>query len=389
MELRGGCDYENGSTPSRLSPFPHNHVLTSTKFSNDDTLLLLEQAAADRPGVHIEVDSIATSIMQWTWGHKGLTGTCLAFLVQEELWTLKAWINQAESYPLEVYVFGMATYSRIMQFVGQHADKAEIYPLMVKLLEVEEIQCERETVIQLRDFIAQGVLDATEEESGDHTMCISSPLLRTAILRGSAIMQEEVDLPPDRRRLDRRWLVLQAIKTLDGNTLCRPECLNAHGEPSEYTNQFLFMCRVKAILRQAYPSLGARILPQAMQRSQLCLDTLVWDSNNFSKFGFELVANGSKKVITEHIERTVTYHELHSAQVFVINFCLASDQEILVAPCHLSIIFVSACFNVIRDLAIVTFVEMDGTVKKMEVSLQKWTGKISFGSCNVSRFQLL
>ncbi|KAI5065989.1 hypothetical protein GOP47_0018613 [Adiantum capillus-veneris] len=41
-----------GSTPSRLSPFSHDHVLL------DDAWLT--------PSVHMEVDSIATSIMQWT-----------------------------------------------------------------------------------------------------------------------------------------------------------------------------------------------------------------------------------------------------------------------------------------------------------------------------------
>ncbi|KAI5073075.1 hypothetical protein GOP47_0011088 [Adiantum capillus-veneris] len=72
------------STPSKLSPVPQDHVLTSTKFCVDDILSLLQQVAVDRPSVHVEVDLIATSIMQQKWGHKGLTGTCLAFLVQED-----------------------------------------------------------------------------------------------------------------------------------------------------------------------------------------------------------------------------------------------------------------------------------------------------------------
>ncbi|MCO5558078.1 hypothetical protein L7F22_011654 [Adiantum nelumboides] len=383
--VRSGRDYDSGSTPGRLSPFPHDHLINSAKFSLEDILSLLRQAAADRPGVHIEMDAIASSIMQWTCGHKGLTGTCLAYLVQEELWTLKAWISRAESYRLGMYVFGLDTYGRIIRFVRRHADKDEFYPLMVKLLELEEDLCEEETVVNLRDFIGQGVLEATVTESGQYSVSISSPLLRTAILRNCSIVNGEVEPPPNARWLDRRWVILQAITTLDGETMCRPECLNASGEPSEYAHHFLFMCRVKAILMQAYPSIGARVLPEVKQiavhgkRSKhLRLDTLVRDSDNFSKFGFGLVASGSKKVITEHIERAVCYHELHSAQVFVINFCSNKSQEIVMSPCHASVVFVSVCFNVDIGSASVTFVEMDGTMEKVEAPLKGWTGRITF-----------
>lgn len=382
--VRSGREYKPGSTPSRLSPFPHDHVLPSTLFSLEDVISLLNQAAADRPGVHIDVDELAASIMQWTCGHKGLTGTCLAYLVQEELWTLKAWLKEAESYHLGSYIFGQATYNRIKQFVRLHGDKDEFYPSMVRLLEVEELPCDEDKVLALRDFIAQGVLVATTKASG-LSLSISSPLLRTALLRDCTVVCQEVDLPPDPHRLDRRWVLLQTIVSLDGDSMCRPECLNARGEPSEYAHQFLFVCSIKAVINQAHPLIGAKVLPEAKQvpidgrrHSQLRLDILVRDGVNFSKFGFELVANGSERAISEHIQRAIKYQELHSAQVFVINFCSNRDQEYLVPPTHDSVVFVSVCFNVVENSAAVTFVEPSGIQDVVEVPLKKWTGKISF-----------
>ncbi|KAI5064545.1 hypothetical protein GOP47_0021215 [Adiantum capillus-veneris] len=323
--------------------------------------------------------------MQWTWGHKGLSGTCLAYLVQEKLWKFKDWINRAESYRLGTYIFGQATYNRIMQYVREHAGNQEVYNMLVKLLEEGEFQCEHRMVVKLHDFIAQGVLVATEEDNGDYVVCLSSPLLRTAILRGCAIIGEEVDPPPNASRLDRKWVLLQAIRSLDADTICRPECLNARGGPSEYVHQFRFMCQIKSIIRQAYPFITARVLPEAKdiampgrRRSQLHLDTLVRDGDNLSKFGLELVASGSMSAIIEHIERAVRYHELHTAQVFVINFCLDRAQEQLVNPCHDSVIFVSVYFNVMVKSVVVTFVDMNGTTNPVDLPLKMWNGNISF-----------
>lgn len=380
-----GEPYIGGSTPSMLSPFPHDHVLSATKFSLEDVKSLLNQAAADRPGVDIDVEAISDSIMQWTWGHKGLTGTCLAYLVQEELWKFKDWIKRADSYRLGTYIFGQATYNRIIQYVRARVRNDDVYNLLVKLLEVGEILCESESVVELREFIAEGVLVAFEEENGRQAVTLSSPLLRSAILRGCVILGADVDPPPDPARVDRKWVLLQAIASLEGDVMCRPEVLNTRGEPSEYAYQFLFMCRIKAVMSQAYPAVGGRVLPEAKEvrvqsrrRSQLRLDTLVRDGDNFSKFGIELVANGRRNAIAEHLERAVKYHQLHAAQVFVINFHSNKAQEELLYPSHNSVVFVSVYFDTHNNIAEVTFLDIHGTIEVENVPLKRWNGTLSF-----------
>ncbi|MCO5580471.1 hypothetical protein L7F22_034339, partial [Adiantum nelumboides] len=223
-----GQIYEGRSTSSMLSPFPHDHVLSTTNFSLEDVKSLLNQAGADRPGVDIDVDAIVDSILQWTQGHKGLTGTCLAYLVQEELWKFKDWINRAESYRLGTYIFEQATYSQIMQYVREQVHNEDIYNLLVKLLELGKVLCEPDTIVELWEFIAQGVLVASEEENGKLSVTLSSPLLCTTILRGCAIQGADVDPPPNPAIMDRKWVLLQAIQSLDGDAICRPEVVNAH-----------------------------------------------------------------------------------------------------------------------------------------------------------------
>lgn len=90
------------------------------------------------------------------------------------------------------------------------------------------------------------------------------------------------------------------------------------------------------------------------------------------------MANGSRRDLTKHIKRAVKYHELHSAQVYVINFCLDKAREQLVNPRHDLIIFVFAYFNVRVYSAVVTFVDMHGTIEPVELPLKTWTGNISF-----------
>lgn len=383
--LGQGREYMPVSTPSMLSPFPHDHVLTSTRFTLEDVESLLQQAAADRPSVRIDVKEIAASIFQWTGGHKGLSGTCLAYLVQEQLWTFKDWIRRAESYRLGTYIFGLATYSRMLAFVKGQEGISEAHALIFKFLESEGLYYEDCMLVKLRDFIANGVLIANEIEDGKHYVCISTPLLRTALLRGCMITSEsQVDPPPSPHILDRKWLILQAVKTMDGQIMCRPECMRA-GEngPSEYAHQFLFMCRLKAVLRQAYPFLGAVVLPEVKEvvvpgekQSLMRLDTLIRDGPSFSKFGAELLANGTLDQIREHILRAITYHDQHSAQVFVINFCMDMADEHIVVPKHDSIIFCSVNFQPSSSSVTVTFVDFTGQRDVFVQQLQHWSGQM-------------
>ncbi|MCO5586562.1 hypothetical protein L7F22_040503 [Adiantum nelumboides] len=290
-----GRVYMPRSTLSMLSPFPHDHVLTSTRFTLKDVESLLQQAATDRPNVRIDVKEIATFIFQWTVGHKGLTGTCLAYLVQEQLMDLQRLNSGA--------------------FLGP------------------------------------------------------TPLLRTALLHGCIIMSESrVDPPPSPHCLNCKWLFLQAIRTLDGHVLCRPECLRAGGrDRSEYALQFLFVCRLKAVLRQAYPNLGVAVLPEVSEvivpgekRSQMCLDTLIWVGPNIFKFAAELLANGTLDQIRERMLRAIIYHNQNLAEMFVINFCMDIVDEQIVVPSHKSIVFISVNFQPNISSVTSTFVDSTG-----------------------------
>lgn len=379
--LGKGRVYQPGSTPSRRSPFPHDHIHSSTQFIVEDVVSLLSQAAADRPRVAIDVQEIAVSIMELTAGHKGLTGTCLAYLVQEELWTVEQWSKHVESYSLKTYVFGQATYNKILQFIKKQSQHKE---LLVKLLQKEEIACDNEMVVMLRDYIAGGVVVVNpDEDTGQYLVGLSSPLLRSSILQWCVLSFDAVDPPPCGTNLDREWVLLQAIKSLDGEIMCRPQCLKAGGDPSEYAQQFLFMCRIKSILKQAYPLIPAVVVPEAKEiavpgrkRKQLRLDILVRDSDKFSKFAFELIANGSRASIIEHVERAKVYQKLHSAQVFVINFCMDKVDEQIVMPNDDSVIFVSVNFKPVNNCVRATFVDTNGK-REVDCTLKKWDGQIS------------
>ncbi|EFJ15299.1 hypothetical protein SELMODRAFT_423009 [Selaginella moellendorffii] len=350
------------STPSRLTPFPHDHVLASSRFTLEHVRELLHQAAADRPSVAIEVESIAVSIIQWTGGHKGLTGTCLAYLVQEELWTFRRWLRRAESYRLGTYIFGQATYNRILAFIRKQEQDAEACKLLTRYLETPGLYCGPETLVQLRDFIAHGVLAASvitaddeETEAGRYYVGISTPLLRTAMLRRCTVFCDDVDAPPCATRLDRVWLLLQAIKTLDGEVMCRPESLRARGAgPSKYAQQFLFLCRMKAILKRAYPCIPVTILPEVKEE--------IVPDQRWSEL---LVTLYFATVPTPSLQWSLL------RTVFIINFCMdrPNEQQHTVVPVSDSVVFMSVNFRPSERIASVTVTGQRG--EEVE-SLSPW-----------------
>ncbi|EFJ31537.1 hypothetical protein SELMODRAFT_439818 [Selaginella moellendorffii] len=278
--------YMPSSTPSRVSPFPHDHVLASSRFTLEHVRELLQQAVADRPSVAIE-----------------------------------------------------ATYSRILGFIQKQEQDAEACKLLIRYLETPGLYCGPETLVQLCDFIAHGVLaasavtvlDSDDEKSEEETyyVRISMPLLRTAMLRRCTVFCDDVDAPPCATRLDHVWLLLQAIKTLDGED--------------------------GTILKHAYPCIPVTVLPEVKEeivldqrRSEMRCDFLICDGPNFSKFAVKLVANG-----------TMTQY---SAQIFVINFCMdrPKGQEHIVVPGHDSLVFMSINFHPSKCTASVTIVDSTG-----------------------------
>ncbi|EFJ38321.1 hypothetical protein SELMODRAFT_402142 [Selaginella moellendorffii] len=212
------------STSSHLSPFPHDHVLASSRRSSG------------RSGAGSGEQSRIT-------------------------WEL---------------TYGQATYNRILGFIRKQEQDIKACKLLIRYLEIPGLYCGPETLVQLRDFIAHGVLavtdwDSDDEESGAETY--------------------------------------YAIKNLDGEVMCRPEC-------SEYMHQFLFLCSMKAILKHAYPCIPATVLPEVKEeivpdqrRSGMRCDSLIHDGTNFSKFAVEIVANGTMAQISEHMTRALLYHD--------------------------------------------------------------------------------
>ncbi|EFJ30335.1 hypothetical protein SELMODRAFT_409157 [Selaginella moellendorffii] len=369
--------YLESAAPSRLSPFPHDLSQALRPFTVEEVISLMEQANEEHGGKILQVVEVATHIWQQTSGHKGLVGTCLAYMIQEEAFTFKSWLELSDSFKLGRHLFGQATYARIMSFFRKTSTISQaLYDLLVGFLEQEKR--ELQSVVHLRDLLAEGVLTAVSSEDDKYQVSISSPLLRTAILRRCSICGQQADDPPAPRHLvNRTWLVQQAIRTLDYDCICRPEC-------SEYSHQFIFMCRVKAVLQSAYPFVGAVVLPEVkevpvegVRRSQLRLHTLVRDHQHFPRFGFEYVVDADVKSLRAHYQKSVDYSKQHSAQVYLINFTLRKD-PLEIKPDDESIYFWGVRFDPEDQTATVTSLDATGAREAAVLSLRNWTGKLKF-----------
>ncbi|EFJ09427.1 hypothetical protein SELMODRAFT_428092 [Selaginella moellendorffii] len=171
------------------------------------------QAQADLQGVQIMI----TSVIELTGGHKGIVGSCLDYL---ELWTSRQWIEATDSFHLSPYM----------------------------------------VMLELRNLIAQGVLIAQEAKPDGYDVRISSPMLQSFFAK--MCYHKRFGGPPS-TGVDPLWVVFQAIRTLDAQAVCRPECIKRTGELSEYSYQLTLFTRIKAVLKQAYLLVDAKLLPDA------------------------------------------------------------------------------------------------------------------------------
>ncbi|KAI5056502.1 hypothetical protein GOP47_0028320 [Adiantum capillus-veneris] len=187
---------------------------------------------------------------------------------KERAYDHKAWLKLTDSYELGSYVFGQATYNRMLRcFKRWVSASQDHFNLLEGLLENGERKYQEGDLLIVRGLLAEGVLAIRGKDDGTCIVDISSPLLRTTIRRKCSIVDQVVEPPPTTICVDRKWVVLQAIKTLDGDLMDRPECLNADGQSSsEYIHQFFFMCRVKTILRQAYPHCQIFVLHEVKEQ---------------------------------------------------------------------------------------------------------------------------
>ncbi|XP_024523847.1 uncharacterized protein LOC9641177 [Selaginella moellendorffii] len=376
--------YVPSSAPSLYSPFSYSFLSEPVRFLVGDVENLLQQAQADLQGVQIEIERIATSVIELTGGHKGIVGSCLDYLVDRELWTSRQWIEATDSFHLSTYVFGQQTYSKILSAFKKGATGRD-FDLLLSFLKEDKRHCNDQMVIlELRNLIAQGVLIAQEAKPDGYDVRISSPMLRSIILRRCVITSGSVDPPAQALRVDPLWVVFQAIRTLDGEALCRPECIKRTGELSKYSYQFMLFTRIKAVLTQAYPLVDAKLVPKAKiaaeyldkRDTQERLDILVRNNDNFSKFGCELVVNDD---VEGYVSKAERYAKQHSAQVFVINVTM-EDSPILVVPEHGCVVFLSVQLfpSGNKSRAKVTMVETSDVRTDFELEMKNWDGKISF-----------
>ncbi|EFJ29453.1 hypothetical protein SELMODRAFT_410363 [Selaginella moellendorffii] len=375
--------YTESPSPSRYSPFSHSFLAQPGRFGVEHVEDLLRQAESERPGVKIAVERIATSVIELTGGHKGIVGSCLDYLVNNELWNSRQWIEEAESGQLVNYVFGQQTFGRILKSFRSHA-AGKHFDLLKTFLAAKSRHCDEEMVVQLRNLIAEGVLQSQPAAGGGYDVQISSPLLRDVIFRRCVVTSDSVNPPPDPYGLDHLWVIMEALRSFDGESMCRPDCLKATGEISEYSFQFVLFTRLKAIFRQAYPFMDIKVLPESKQAveylekrdTQERVDILVRNNNNFTKFAFERVVNDD---VEGHMLKAVRYASQHSALVFVINFTMEDTPEIQI-PEHASVVFVSVQLNPNgnQTSAKVTIVDIDGPQPVMDLELTKWDGKMLF-----------
>ncbi|EFJ11257.1 hypothetical protein SELMODRAFT_447043 [Selaginella moellendorffii] len=369
-----------GQGPRRLSPFPHDYSLRATGFKLHDIVDLLEQVNMDYNGAVQDVEQIAASILELTCGHKGLVGMCLAFVLRLELFSYVKWLERVDSYELGTYVFGQATYSRIVDSFKIRARTPDGYKLLLGFLEEVERRCD---LLKFRDLLAEGVLAVkrVDDAAGDYYVGISSPLLLTEMLRECEVKSDNVQAPPSQSMLDRKWLIVQVVQTMDMKALQRLESENVDG-PSEYVYQFAFMCRLKAVLRQAYPQRHLVVLPEVREklgvkrrRSQRHLNMLV--TNGGAKFGFEFQVNGDKKSLADHHERAKTYNKQHSAQVFLMNFSIDKQAKEL-TPDNGGVMFAGITFDTKSETVTVRFIDSRGCKQVFHAAVRNWDGIISF-----------
>ncbi|EFJ10345.1 hypothetical protein SELMODRAFT_427301 [Selaginella moellendorffii] len=362
----------DGCSMITREPFPDEYLAECQGFTRQEVKRLLIQAAGElvpAAAQRFEVARLAEAVVAFTGGHKGLVVVVLDRVVAHEFFkTQDLWSHHSD---LGAYAFSRAGYKRALERFKQRSSD------LLQFLQTSGLHCDAGKVAEFRELIADGVLAARESPQQDHggrkyNLRISSPLLRSLILRRCVIKRQGTitgPAPDPRVRLAREWLIIQTIKALDGATMCGDEI-------SQYSREFAFFARIKAVLAEAYPLANAIVLAHtkvskdglALLDEEDCLEIQV--RYGFEKFGFVLAVEGDDDLQA----MAQRYHKKHGCQVYVISF---RDQPLLITPVKESVIFVSVRFC--ATSAEMTFKDSQGTETKVDnLALEKWGGEFSF-----------
>ncbi|KAI5066694.1 hypothetical protein GOP47_0019318 [Adiantum capillus-veneris] len=285
--------------------------------------MLLAQYEEDRH-VHVDKEDIAASIFHLTGGHKGLVGVCCAelhtaFLSQSNR-TLEMW-ERFSKQNLVRHVFVKPTYYSIISVCAGLDEKGT--DLILCLL-----RSERCVTMPYDDnvecLISEGVL---VDNSPDSQLCelnISSLLLHAALLE-SLQLHLSTKVVPGPHVFDHLWIITKTIERLNWSIFQIPESQNADQLASEYSIQFEFYVKMKAVLVGAYSASKWLVIPEAKPAAadkRKRLDIFVRDGERNRWFGVELLRQGTPTSLQDHYKRSFEYAATHRCIVYMLNFIL-------------------------------------------------------------------
>ncbi|EFJ09048.1 hypothetical protein SELMODRAFT_428541 [Selaginella moellendorffii] len=235
--------------------------------------------ADDFPDSGVQVKDMAISVFELIDGHKGHTGTCLAFMDQQKAYTLAQWNGLVANTMLVTHLF----YRQVVEAVREESGD-----------------------------------DADIRQWGAHRGGRASSLLCPMFILGRPAISNfslDKDVDPSSRLLeteeDRLWVLETAIELLDGNLLKSPEAWLDNDTPLEYRYQLAFMTRLKVarvdevfceLIRSS--SAGALARPRDLQ----------WNLGRW--------ADSS---LRKHYVKAPCYAQQHSALVYLVNITMDAD----------------------------------------------------------------
>lgn len=114
--------------------------LELSRFSEADTVELLEQLFCERPEVKLgcSLMDLASALISCTGGHRGLTGVCLsqvdAIVTSDEMVNLTSWAERERRLPFLLSTGGIGTYWALVSDLLQLQEESAIEQIMQQML---------------------------------------------------------------------------------------------------------------------------------------------------------------------------------------------------------------------------------------------------------------
>ncbi|KAF9940711.1 hypothetical protein BGZ65_006350 [Modicella reniformis] len=311
-------------SPTSLSPFTSETTIRPERFEVADVENLLRQYSGEEC-VELDAAAIGQDIFERTLGHKGLVGTCCRALSDKMVdhgghVSVEEWQRYA-SVDLLDFTRERATYSRIIESLP-NLSQTQSQTVGVVL---RNGSAKAPVNNDLNELLAEGILIARPTSAMEMDVKCAAPILRNLMIYHVSGPIPKISAPPlTRDELDVEWLLAQTVENIAPQHVFTKQTSNSSGNPSEYAFQFKFASIMEHLLSVTYPNLLYRVLPEAKHRDEndqrrRRLDILVRDHDR-SAFGFELLVQGKKSEIDDHLARSKRYRDLHDCRtVYMIN----------------------------------------------------------------------